>query len=269
MRKEEILNLSYTDFVGFINQWNVLPGAHVTLSKWITFSHLNSDSNILELACTSGFSSREIAFMTGCTGVGIDISAMSVEAAILNKKIYAPDINISYEAADGHTYEPEKRFSHVVVGAALKFFGNQKEVTGRVVSRYLKDGGFLLASPFFAVKEVPQEVIDKAREIFGITITTESYKDAMKAYSDFEIIYEDKCDLVEETEEELHNYCTATITRATNFHGIIDDEIKEVMYSRLMNIRKMTNVLRSYQNYTVLVLRYRKNVYPNRYIELF
>lgn len=267
--KEEILNLNYTDFVGFINQWNVLPGAHVTLSKWATFSGINADSHILELACTSGFSSREIAIMTGCAGIGVDISAPSVEAAILNKKVYAPGIKITYEVADGHIYEPKEKFSHVVVGAALKFFGNQKEVTERIVSKYLKDEGFLLASPFFAVRTVPQEVIDRAREVFGITITTESYKEAMKAYSDFEIIYEDKCDLIEETEEELSVYCTATVARAADFHGIADNEVKQVMYARLLEIRRMTNVLRRYQNYTVLVLRYRKSVYPNRYVELF
>ena len=32
--------LSYPDFVGFINQWNVLPGAYTTLSKWIAFSRI-------------------------------------------------------------------------------------------------------------------------------------------------------------------------------------------------------------------------------------
>jgi hypothetical protein len=207
--------------------------------------------------------------MTGCSGIGIDISAPSVEAAILNKKVYASGVKITYEVADGHIYEPKEKFSHVVVGAALKFFGNQKEVTERIVSKYLKDGGFLLASPFFAVRTVPQEVIDRAREVFGITITTESYKEAMKAYSDFEIIYEDKCDLVEETEEELIAYCTATVARAANFHEIVDNEVKQVIYARLLEIRRMTNVLRRYQNYTVLVLRYRKSVYPNRYVELF
>ena len=37
--KEEIENMSYTEFVGFINQWNVLPGAHDTLTKWKFFQN--------------------------------------------------------------------------------------------------------------------------------------------------------------------------------------------------------------------------------------
>ena len=50
--------MPYIEFVGFINQWNVLPGAYVTLSKWARFSNLTKTSKILEIACTSGFSSK-------------------------------------------------------------------------------------------------------------------------------------------------------------------------------------------------------------------
>jgi hypothetical protein len=41
------------------------------------------------------------------------------------------------------------------------------------------------------------------------------------------------------------------------------------MYDRLYEIKKMSNDLRPYQMYSVLVLRYRKAVYPNRFVELF
>ena len=64
--KDFIENLCYPDFVGFINQWNVLPGAHVTLSEWIVHSGINRDSRLLQFACTTGFQSREIAQRTGC-----------------------------------------------------------------------------------------------------------------------------------------------------------------------------------------------------------
>ncbi len=59
---EFIKQLSYTDFVGFINQWNVLPGSYSTLSKWAIYSRMNKNSRLLEVACTTGFSSRELAY---------------------------------------------------------------------------------------------------------------------------------------------------------------------------------------------------------------
>jgi len=62
---EFIKQLSYTDFVGFVNQWNVLPGSYSTLSKWANYSRMDKNSRLLEVACTTGFSSRELATLAG------------------------------------------------------------------------------------------------------------------------------------------------------------------------------------------------------------
>ena len=96
----DIQNMSYTDFVGFINQWNVLPGAFNTLSKWAVFSNLNEKSKVLEIACTTGFSSRELAIMSNCSGKAFDISERSIGSAIENKKKYAPNIRVDYFMRD-------------------------------------------------------------------------------------------------------------------------------------------------------------------------
>lgn len=264
-----IQEMSYTDFVGFVNQWNVLPGACVTLSKWAIFSKLNRNSRILELACTSGFSSRELANMTGCSGIGIDISKPSVEMAAYNRIKYAPNAKIEYRHLDAYAFNPKTKFSHVVVGAALKFFPDQKAIIDRITSTYLKNGGYLLASPFYTAKTIPDGLIKKAKTIFGITITTENYKEVMKTYSGFEILFEDRCTILKESEAELDHYCNSTVDRACSIRDISDLVIKDAMYSRLMEIRRMSNELRPYQMYSVLVLRYRSSIYPNRYVELF
>jgi ubiquinone/menaquinone biosynthesis C-methylase UbiE len=108
MTEKEVLNFSYTDFVGFINQWNVLPGAYDTLSKWRLFSGITNKSNILEIACTTGFSSRELATMTGCHGLGIDISDSSRRTAQNNLEVYAPGIDIKYKTCDAYKLKTKK-----------------------------------------------------------------------------------------------------------------------------------------------------------------
>lgn len=124
---EEISNCSYTDFVGLVNQWNVLPGSYSTLSKWATYSGLNRKSKILEVACTTGFSSRELALMTGCSGVAFDISEKSVQMAQYNKKQYAPNIRIKYLCANGYEYQQDTPATHIIFGAALRFFPDPKK----------------------------------------------------------------------------------------------------------------------------------------------
>lgn len=265
---EYIKNLSYTDFVGLINQWNVLPGSHVTLSKWACFSGLNKKSNLLEVACTTGFSSRELALLSGCSGEGFDLSEKSVKMANYNRNEYASNINFSYKVADGYEYKSKKPFTHVVVGASLGFFPDPQKMLEKCISM-LEDGGYILASPFYVTKPLPDSLVKRARKVFDITPTGVPYKEIMKLYNKLEIIFEERNDLVQETEEELNYYCKCTIDRACKMLKIEDKKIYEAMYHRLYEVKKMSNDLRPYQMYSVLVLKYKKNVYPNRFVELF
>lgn len=265
---EEIRKMSYTDFVGFVNQWNVLPGAHSTISKWKVFGNVTVHSHILEVACTTGFSSREMAILTGCSGTAFDLSEKSVASAQRNKELYAPEIKIDYLAADGYAFQTHERFSHIIIGAALKFFPRPQEMLDRCIS-FLEDGGCILASPFYIKSPIPESIINEFQGVFGIRPTTESHKDIMQIYRGLEILYEEHNTPLQETEEELAHYCNSTTTRACAAHSISDPALYKTMYDRLYEIKSMSNKLRPYQGYVVLVLRYRSKVYPNRYVELF
>jgi SAM-dependent methyltransferase len=266
--EEFIRQLSYTDFVGFVNQWNVLPGSYSTLSKWAIYSRMNKNSRLLEVACTTGFSSRELAILTGCSGEGFDLSENSIEMAHYNKKRYAPKINFSYEVADGYKYKPRGKFTHIAVGASLKFFPNLEKMVSKCISM-LEDGGYILAAPFYVVRTIPNNIIRRAQKVFGITPTNISYKEIMQLYNKFEIIYEDRNELIQEIEGELEYYCKSTIDRACEIRDIKDKEVYQAMFEKLLEVKKMSNDLRPYQRYSVIVLRFRKSVYPNRFVELF
>jgi len=265
---EKIEKMSYTDFVGFINQWNVLPGSFNTLSKWKVFSNLDKNSNILEIACSTGFSSREIASLSNCKGKAFDISKLSIASAIKNKKIYTPKIKINYFVENAYKFNTKERFTHILLGATLKFFTKEEEIFKKCIA-HLEEGGFILASPFYAKSQIPRGLILKSQKIFGITPTTEPYKDIIKIYRGLEVIYEERNNLVKETDEELEHYCNSTAERACKERKIKNKDLYDAIYKRLLEIKKTTNELRNYQGYLVLVLRYRKKIYPKRYVELF
>lgn len=266
--ENKIKEMSYTDFVGFINQWNVLPGAYNTLSKWKVFSSLNSKSRILEIACTTGFSSREIALMSECKGIGIDISEKSIQSSIKNKEAYAPNIKINYRHASAYDFSDKKRFTHIILGSSLGFFDEPKEIIEKMPD-LLREGGYILASPFYVNKKIPKKLVDRAKAVFDINITQENYKEIMSLYSDFEIAYEERNILIPETKEELEHYCLSTLKKLKGEGTNLTKDEYEESFKRLMEIKEMSNVLRSYQGYSVLVLRYRKSTYKNRCVELF
>jgi len=265
---QSVQSMSYTDFIGLINQWNVLPGSYVSLNKWKTFGDVTKKSYILEVACTTGFSSRELALMTGCKGIAFDLSGPSIKQANYNKEIFTRGIGINYEAVDGYQFKHNKKFSHIIIGASLRFFSNPSVMLNKLIGM-LKDSGYILATEFYVDKEILPELIKEAQKVFDITPTTIGYKDVMKIYKGLEVLYEDHNVPIPETEEEIDYYATCTIERAKNLLNIKDSEILTAMHERLKLIKMTSNKLRTYQKYNVLVLRYREKVYPNRYVELF
>jgi len=265
---EYIQKLNYPDFVAFVNQWNVLPGSHITVNKWRVFGQVTEKSNILQFACTTGFQSREMSLMTGCSGKAFDLSVLAVEVAAYNQANFGPHGKITYFDADGENLDLKETFSHVLVGAGLRFFPNPDVALQRCVA-HLEDGGKLLASPFYIAEPIPADLIQRFKGVFGIVPTLDGYKDIMQPYNSFEVLYEDRNDIYVETEGELKTYCEATIRRACEMHGLKSEEAYAAMYERLYKVKEMSNLLRPYQRYSVLVCRYRKGVYPNRYVELF
>lgn len=266
---EDLKKMSYTEFISFAHQWNVPPGSFVTLNEWAIFSRINKESRILEIASTTGFSSREIAKITGCSAVGIDICSSSVERAQFNHQLYAKNLNLEYICMDACDYKSEKKFTHIILGAALGFFENPEKMINNL-KELLEDDGMILVSPYYLKGDkLPKKLIEKTKKVIEINPTNFDYYDAIKPYEDFEILYENRKDIIPETEKQIEKYSKDTINTACKFHNITDKEIIEYMYQRMYEIKTICNELHKYFGYSVIVLRYRKNVYPNRYVELF
>lgn len=266
---EKLKKMTYTQFVGFINQWNVPPGSLSTVNEWSVFGHVNSKSKVLEVACTTGFSGRELARMTGCSVVGIDICKSSIESAQYCKDAYGRNLKLSYVNADACIYKFKKKFTHVIIGASLGFFENPQAMLEKLNTYFDQSGGYILASPYYGDNNIPQDLINECKKIIGITPTMCSYDKVRNLFQNFEVAYESRKTIVLETEEQMAKYTKDTVTNCCRAKGINSPEVYDVMYKRLYDIKRVSNELHKYQRYSVMVLRYLPSVYPRRLIELF
>lgn len=268
LNREAVFSLSYTDFVALVNQTNVPPGSYSTLTRWIKNSDIDETSRIVEFASTTGFSILNIAQRTGSTGLGIDISERSVERSKTNAKDMGLSGRISFEHYDATQYPLDNGFTHVIFGAALQFFPSPPDMLKHSLQAFKKEGKILVC-PFYVERPVPDSILRDAESVFGITPTNAGYKDVVSIYEGLRIEYEDRLDIYMETEEELAHYCKSTIARLQNTVPTYSEEIIEACYDRLMGIKTMSNQLREYQKYCVMVLGYQSAEYPARYVELF
>ena len=221
----------------------------------------------MEIACTTGFSLREIARLTGCSGLGIDISKASVDSANKSKLESLPNANITFEHIDANIFTPKHKYTHIIVGAAIRFFPDPQSIMKHLLT-LLVDNGYILSTEFYAINDIPYSVIQKAKNVFNIIPTAVPYKEVMSIYKGLDIMYEDRNELVLETDDELNHYCDSTTRRFCDNNNLGEDYYK-VIFGRLKEIKQLSNELRKYQMYNVLVSRYCKNTYPNRYVELF
>lgn len=268
INEEKLQKMSYTEFISFVNQWNIPPGSLSTVSEWAVFGDVQKDSNVLEIACTTGFSSRELSRLSKCRAMGIDICKDSVEMAKYNHSYYAKELDLRYQCINAYEFEPEEKFTHIIIGAALGFFDDPKKMLQKCVN-FFNDQGYILASPYYGAGEMPSSLKEQCKTVIGITPTSTSYEKIKDMYEDFEVLYESRKKIVVETESQMKKYTKDTVDNACKLRGIEDEQLCKIMYDRVYEIKHVCNELRRYQEYSVLVLRYMKSMYPNRYIELF
>ncbi len=270
LTKEEIKKLNYTEFLSLVDQWNVPPGSISTINEWAVFGHVNKDSRVLEIACSTGFSGRELSKFTGCSVYGIDICANSIIKARSAAEYYAPNCNLTYEQVDLYNFDTDKKFTHIIIGAAIQFF-KDKEKFIEIISNLLEDGGLILASPYYLKDNpLPEELIKESENVIEITPTNFGYETAMNFYKNFEIIYQSRKDIIIETKCQMEKYAYDTVRRSCELSNITcNQEAFNYLYQRLYEIKNICNRIHSYHSYSVLVLRFTKKIYPNRFVELF
>ncbi|MEV6818513.1 class I SAM-dependent methyltransferase [Nocardiopsis dassonvillei] len=265
---EDVWAAPYPDFVAMINQTNVMPGAYTSINTWALHSRMDERSTLLDVACTTGFTSRELASLTGCAAVGFDLSADAVAVAKYNHARSRPHLSLDYIRADGTTFVPNQRFTHIAVGAALGFFPDPDAMAERLV-RFLHDGGYILASPYWSDIELPSDIVELRREVFGITSPLPTRCAAMVPFHGLRILHEEDHRPIQEPAADIDAYCVATVERACQQSQITAADVREAMVERLRGIKDATNRLRPHLRYSTLVASFDSAEYPRRYVELF
>ncbi len=265
---DDVWKAAYPDFVAMVNQTNVMPGGHATLNTWALNSRMDERSTLLDVACTTGFTSRELARLTGCAATGFDLSADAVALARYNHQISGHQLRLQYTQADGTAFAPGRTFSHIAVGAALGFFPDPPAMAARLLD-LLDDGGYILAAPFWCDHPLPPGVVRIRREVFGITSPMETREQARALFRGLDVLHQADHRLHPESDDDIEHYCLSTVDRCCAQAGIEDRTVREAMIVRLRAIKHATNRLREHQSYSVLVLRLDRRTYPQRFVELF
>lgn len=169
----------YLDTVSQSGQVNTPPGSYQTVREWVQQSFISPHSKVLEIGCSTGFISIEMARYTGASVIGVDLHAGSVAAARSNIDEYvAGRVNFQQADAGGLPFK-DGSFSHVVVSGHLPFVPHKMRRIHIIEAlRVLRPWGHLLVALYYYESPPPTDLVTR----FNDRIGTQLSPDGDRAY---------------------------------------------------------------------------------------
>lgn len=255
--KEEIEQLSYTDFISLIKEENRPSGGKKTIREIAINSFINENSKVLEIGCTNGFSSLEINKITKCNVIGIDINKKSILNAIEKIKLNNLDkekIKFKYGDAENLSEFKDDTFDLIICGNAISFINNKSKAIDEII-RVLKPNGFISIVPLWYKDVINQEIISKVNKELGFEITCYSEKD----WTDFsrkklELYYKKNYSFIYCLPEQIKEYVDKMIDSKKHLKCYSQNELKTIK-ERWLNTISVFNDNLSLTKYSVILLR--------------
>lgn len=254
--------MDYSKLVGLIKERNRPSGGIKSVHTVAVNTFMTPDKLMLEIGCNTGFTSVNMALLTGAKVIGIDINENSIELS----KSYALDMGVDLrtefiqQSALDLDFENNK-FDVVWASNVASFIGEKEDAIKEYI-RVLKTGGFLVAIPIYYASQPPANIVEEVSKAIGTTVTitdknywVELYKDtAKKSGSVLELVY-DQDSRYNNVDSEIDDYVTYIIEKS-NISGIPLEEVVHLhkLYSEQMNL---FNKNLKYCNFSILIFQKR------------
>jgi len=169
---------NYLSSVVKSGQVNTPPGSYLTIKEWIRNSFINNQSNILEIGCSTGFITIEIARYTEARCVGVDIDQKSIASAKSNVDEYIADKVLFQQGDAGRLPFENNTFSHVVIGGHLPFTKSNNRRSHVIEAlRVLKPWRYMLVALYYYHSSPPNNLIAEFNAKIGTKLSTSCTKD--------------------------------------------------------------------------------------------
>lgn len=251
-----ISKVSYPDFIALMNQDNTPPGGIETLNYWITKGKIHRKSTILDLACSTGFSSRYCFQQTGAKSIGIDTSIDSINVANNKAREMGAATCVKFLNMDACklTFENEK-FTHVLAGCNFAFIQDRSIALDESL-RTLSKNGAICVSNFYYRTPPPNEILEEVRHSIGFK---PSHKWTYEYWLNFfqskglKLSHEHNYNLASIPETVLHRSIEQYIHKENTFTSTLIPEFKNEFFQKFYSIKKTLNSQRNYQGVSVQI----------------
>ena len=161
--------LPYVELLALMGESNLPPGGFAGVRGLITSCQLRAGLRVLHVGSSGGFLSRELARLTGCSVLGIDISPNMVSAARRRAGVEGLEDVCKYQIADARTFVAERRFDVALTGGALAFVDGQAEAVASMVGT-VKPYGFVALCELSYHARIESALRQRVSGIIGVPV---------------------------------------------------------------------------------------------------
>jgi len=250
--------LPYADFIALIGQPNSPPGGEIAIRDWIDMAGVDVHSLLLDLACSTGFSSRTIVRQVGCKAVGIDVSGLAIAQARRQAECESLAERLCYLTADAACLPFERRsFSHVIAGSSFGFIAERSQALAEC-ARVLNDQGSLCVAIFYYKSPPPPRLLTEIAACIGYTPSPEhDYTYWYDFFSrSFALQNQREYVLAVQPETEVSASVRAFVYADSSPLSKYGPNVRKACFERLRAARLVLNKHRRYQG--IAVMRWRK-----------
>ena len=252
----DIRELSYVDFMAFLDETNRPPGGKTAVRELIRRANVRERDLVLDVGCNTGFVSFELSRVAECPVVGVDVSETMIERATarLERGHAREGVPVTFMRGDA-TQLPfaTGSFDRVVCGGSTPFVSDPLAAL-REYRRVVRDWGFVAELNFYYESSPPASLLTELAERLGTEIEPWTLDDWLSRYDEagFER-YDVVTNPVEQvTRTDIDEYVDRMVER----HAY-DTAVEAAIRTRLVELMDLFNRNHEHLQYGVFVLRKR------------
>lgn len=253
---EAVRRASYTDLVAMLGEENRPSGGRDTVREIALNSFVGRHSKAIELGCTNGFTSLELARLVGCRVRGYDVHAPSVaNAARRAEQLGLTSASFAIGSASAIP-EPDGSQDLVLFGNAMAFMDDDRVALNEGL-RVVRPNGMISLVPFYYVQEPPARLIEQVRRIIGTSLAVRFVEewDRLFSHPRLELYYRCRHPFPDLTDADLSAHCDYLMTKPAV--AALDSAVRDALAARWREIMSAFMENNRYAAYDVVLLRRR------------
>lgn len=263
INKKIIEKMDYSNFVALVKERNRPSGGIKTIQRVAVNAFIDSNKKMLEIGCNTGFTSVNMALLTGCECIGIDINKESIKEARKYAKRQGIEKRVKFEVANALSLPFKDNSFDIVFCSNVTSFIDNKERAIKEYLRVLKTGGTLVVIPIYYIKKPPITLINKVSEAIGTNIQywnkdfwINLFKSVCEKYNYFLELYYEKDFIFLDRKKQINKYI-AEIMKKDHLMKL-NATVRNVIRNRMSYFMNLFNENLKYAGFSIILYQKRK-----------